>query len=247
MTELEKMQRAKMYIDKMANGINPIDNTTAGETDIINNIRISRCLFYVSDVLRQVIENNGVISKTKSKKSQFFLSDESISKFAFSSTPIPISEVAKRLNNLADLEVCNKIKYSSITSWLISINALETRETTDGKSIKRPTQRGQELGITTETRTGMNGDYIVVVYNNKAQQFIIDNLEAIIANSDNKSDIDAENQWQPWTPAHDECLIDLFNKNVPASEIAVTLKRTDRGIRARLKKLGLINKRGDIK
>lgn len=241
MTELEKMQRAKMYIDKMANGINPIDNTTAGETDIINNIRISRCLFYVSGVLRQVIENNGVISKTNSKKSQFFLSDESINKYVFSSKPISISEVAKRLNNLADLEACNKLKYSSIVSWLMSIKALELKETTDGKSVKRPTQRGMKLGITTEIRTGMNGDYTVVVYNNNAQQFIIDNLEAIISNKE------AENQGQLWTPAHDECLIDLFSKNVPISEIAATLKRTDRSIRARLKRLGLINKRGDIK
>ena len=59
MTELEKMQRAKMYIDKMANGINPIDDTAAPENDVINNVRISRCFFYVSDILRQVIENGG--------------------------------------------------------------------------------------------------------------------------------------------------------------------------------------------
>ena len=142
---------------------------------------------------------------------------------------------------MADLETCNKLKYSSIVSWLISIEALELKETTDGKSVKRPTQRGMKLGITTEIRTGMNGDYTVVVYNNNAQQFIIDNLEAIISNKE------AENQGQLWTPAHDECLIDLCSKNVPISEIAATLKRTDRSIRARLKRLGLINKRGDIK
>ena len=55
MTELEKMQRAKMYIDKLANGINPIDDAAAPENDVINNVRLSRCFFYVSDILRQVI------------------------------------------------------------------------------------------------------------------------------------------------------------------------------------------------
>ena len=45
MTEYEKMQHAKTYIDKLANGINPIDDTPAAPTDIINNISISRCLF----------------------------------------------------------------------------------------------------------------------------------------------------------------------------------------------------------
>ena len=60
MTDLEVMQRAKTYIDKLANGINPLDDTTLLGNDIVNNVRISRCLFYVSDVLRQVIENGGL-------------------------------------------------------------------------------------------------------------------------------------------------------------------------------------------
>ena len=50
----------------------------------------------------------------------------------------------------------------------------------------------------------------------------------------------AELQGQPWTNTHDETLIDLYRKNVPISEIAITLKRTTSGIRGRLKKLGLI-------
>ena len=60
MTELEKIERARMYIDKLANGINPIDDTVVPDGDIINNVRLSRCLFFVSDVLRQVIENGGM-------------------------------------------------------------------------------------------------------------------------------------------------------------------------------------------
>ena len=51
MTELETMQRAKMYLDKLANGINPLTDQPASDSDCINQVRISRCLFYVSDVL----------------------------------------------------------------------------------------------------------------------------------------------------------------------------------------------------
>ena len=54
MTELEIMQRAKMYLDKLANGINPVTDQPASDSDCINQVRISRCLFYVSDVLRRV-------------------------------------------------------------------------------------------------------------------------------------------------------------------------------------------------
>lgn len=247
MTELEKMQRAKMYIDKMANGINPIDDAPAADSDMINNVRLSRCLFYVSDILRQVIENNGVIGKVKSSKKAFFLSADSINNFSFSETPIPVSEITKRLNDLVDLEVCYKLKHSAITNWLISIGALEIRELADGRNTKRPTEQGQMLGISSEKRTGMNGEYVVVVYSKDAQQFILDNIEAIVTNISNISTKKADNQGQAWTAAHEECLVDLFNKNVPVSEIAATLMRTETGIRAKLKKMGLIDNRSDAR
>ena len=38
MTELEKIQRAKMYIDKMANGINPITDEQTVDDDTLNNV-----------------------------------------------------------------------------------------------------------------------------------------------------------------------------------------------------------------
>ena len=69
MTELETLQRAKMYLDKMANGIDPISDLPVPDSDCINQVKISRCLFYVSDILCKLIENGGVIEKTtKSKK-----------------------------------------------------------------------------------------------------------------------------------------------------------------------------------
>ena len=68
MTELELLERAKMYMDKLANGINPLDDTFIPENDIVNNVRLSRCFFYVSDVLRQVIEKGGVTPKKKNPK-----------------------------------------------------------------------------------------------------------------------------------------------------------------------------------
>lgn len=43
MTELEKIEYAKSFIDKLANGINPLDDTPISETDIVNNVRLSRC------------------------------------------------------------------------------------------------------------------------------------------------------------------------------------------------------------
>ena len=44
MTELEILLHAKSYIDKMAQGINPLTDEAVPDGDMVNNVRISRCL-----------------------------------------------------------------------------------------------------------------------------------------------------------------------------------------------------------
>ena len=65
MTELETMQRAKMYLDKLAQGIDPITDREVPEDSVLNNVRLARCFFYVSDVLSKVIDNGGVIGGSR--------------------------------------------------------------------------------------------------------------------------------------------------------------------------------------
>ena len=149
MTELEKIERAKMYMDKLANGINPIDDTMAPDDDLINNVRLSRCFFFVSDVLRQVIENGGTKSAVnkKLKKLPLEIPMEKRSQFAYSEVPIPASEIAKRINALADNDTMQKLTYSGILTWLTEIGMMEWALTPDGKRAKRPTKIGEETGI----------------------------------------------------------------------------------------------------
>ena len=249
MTELETMQRAKMYLDKLANGVNPLTDQPAAEDDCINQVRISRCLFYVSDVLRKVIENGGNIGKTeKIKKQAFAISHEALKNYRLSSAPIPVSEITRRINELIDESAMNKLKDGSITTFLLQSGVLVQTEAENGKKSKAPTKQGESIGIISKERIGQNGTYLMIVYNADAQQFILDNMDAVTEINNRKSAEktgQANYQGQPWTRTYDETLVDLFHKNVPVSEIAITLKRTENGIRARLKKLGLIEKRSD--
>ena len=182
MTELEKIERAKMYMDKLANGIDPISDTLAPDGDIINQVRLSRCFFFVSDVLRQVLENGGIRPTAPAKKTPkrpFDLSAEERSRFAYSEQPIPASEIAKRANALATSEDMRKCTYSNITEWLAGLGMMEWVELPTGRRTRRPTQAGREMGISLENRESDRGPYQVVVYDMKAQQFIIDNLDVV--------------------------------------------------------------------
>lgn len=235
MTELETLERAKMYMEKLANGINPIDGSVIPDEDIVNNVRLSRCFFYVSDVLRQVIENGGVTPQKKIKKEPFSLTIEQRETFECSTVPIPISEISKRINTLSTNENMSTLSYAVIRDWLTLLGMLEYALDGNGKNVVRPTPQGENIGIALEARNGANGPYFVVVYNLVAQHFILDNLDAII----DYNSVKAENQGQPWSPEHDSCLLDLYQKGVPVKEIAVTLKRGSGAVRSRLKKLGI--------
>lgn len=182
MTELEKIAYAKTYIEKLANGINPLTNQAVPDDDIINNVRISRCLFYVSDILRQVVENKGIPRpKNKSEKAPFQLDWEARGKFEYSEIPIPISEITHRINKLIQEEEMKKLSYKHIADWLIQAGFLRLVTGDDGKTVRRPTDDGINIGISTEERESSKGPYMVVVYNQAAQEFILDNLDAIIA------------------------------------------------------------------
>ena len=244
MTELETLQRAKMYIDKLANGINPIDDTPAPDEDIINNVRLSRCFFYVSGILQQVIDNNGAVGgaapSSKGKK-PFSLTFEQRERYAFSDTPIPVSEIANRINDLIDDENSLKFRYSSVTAWLIDTGMLINIDLPDDRTAKRPTPQGNEIGIFTEDRMGANGPYTVVLYNRDAQKFIIDNIDAILekAAADKAAGV---SRGRSWNEEADRLLGEMFHSNHPVSEIASVLGRSVSAVRSRLKALGYIEK-----
>ena len=236
MTELETIARAKMYIDKLANGINPLDDTAVAENDIVNNVRISRCLFFVSDTLRRVLENGGVGVTSRVKKNKFKITAEELEKFEFSDRPIPVSEITKRINDIADTENSKKLSHNTITSWLSEIGMLKEMINTAGKKSKRPTAEGAELGIFVKEVTSQNGTFNVVFYNKSAQKFIVDNIPSVIENHSDKTI--EENQGLPWTDEQQQQLVEMFRQNASINEIASALNRSCGGIRARLKKLG---------
>ena len=160
MTELEKIERAKMYMDKLANGINPIDGTMAPDDDLINNVRLSRCFFFVSDVLRQVIENGGTKSAVneKLKKLPLEIPMEKRSQFAYSEVPIPASEIAKRINALADNDTMQKLTYSHMAhgNWNDGMRA-HTRRKAYEKANENWRRNRHFRGRTNEQQRTLSG------------------------------------------------------------------------------------------
>ena len=51
MEEKEKIAIAQDWVRQLANGINPLNGNILKDDDVVNNVHISRCLFYVADLL----------------------------------------------------------------------------------------------------------------------------------------------------------------------------------------------------
>ncbi len=176
MTEIETIARAQMYLEKLANGINPLTDTETAESDIINNVRISRCLFYVSGILSQITSTG----RFEVQKKEFMPSPNQLAAFPYSEEPITISEITKRLNELVNPAESKPLKNGVITEWLTQAKFFNT-VTVNNKTYKRVTESGRNIGIISEQRENQQGTkYEAVFYNLNAQHFIIDNIDAII-------------------------------------------------------------------
>ena len=182
MTELETMQRAKMYLDKLSQGIDPISGAEVPSDSVLNNVRLARCFFYVSGVLQRVIDNGGEVgSKPKTKKQPFAITPQQLAAVCPSPEPLRISEFMELLHLAAGGNPeMTRPSTTLVTNWLLEKGFLYKQDGPDGKPNRVPTETGTRLGIYTETRQGQYGPFLAVYYTPQAQQFLLDNLPGIL-------------------------------------------------------------------
>ena len=233
-TEIDVMRHAKSYLEKMAEGIDPISDKAVGDADCLRQERISRCLSYVSGILGQVIE-----TETEIAKRTFSVSPDDLKKYTFGREPLTATEIARKINAIACREGADRLRVRSITEFVYRSGLIEDRVLADGKTVKVPSEAGVSLGISGIERTGKSGTYYMIVYDAAAQQLILDHIDAIVEINSIPRHNSKLNKGQPWTHEDDIALRELFYKRVPVRDLAVVFQRTAAAIRARLVRLGL--------
>ena len=176
MTELETLQRAKMYLDKLARGIDPISDQSMPEDSALNQERLSRCFSYVSGVLEQVIENGG-LPRTK----PIAITPQQLAWVQLSREPIRMTQLTERICDATRDPKMKRPSAKPISDWLLKHGFVEQKEGPDGKSRRMPTPAGQQLGITSRLTQGRYGDYETVYYDINAQRFVLDHLFEMLA------------------------------------------------------------------
>ena len=180
MTELETMQRAKMYLDKLAQGIDPITNQEVPEDSVLNNVRLARCFFYVSGVLDQVITNGGVVGQ-RTKTMDFVITPEQLPRVQIQDYPVRITEFTDAVYQALQNPEMKKPSVKKITDWLMEKGFMTQVSGQDGKTHRIPTEHGLKMGMSTRLRQTRDGEYQAVYYDRHMQCFLVDNLVTIFA------------------------------------------------------------------
>ena len=187
MTELEKIAYAKTFIDKLANGINPLDDTPIPDDDLANNVRMSRCFFYVSTILQKEFDRERRKSPKppKPEKLPFSISDEKLEQFEYSSFPISSTALGHKINELMMEDIAynnmEKFSYRKILYWLREIGMIEWRQWENGKNKRFPTEEGEKIGLVFKIWENYGKKLPVIYFSEEAQHFVMDNIEAVIA------------------------------------------------------------------
>ena len=169
---LQKTKIAIEWIKKLANGINPIDGSILPDNDIVNNVHISRCLFYVADLIEEARKEES--SSIKRHDMDFKLTPEELSRICITEKST-ISVFVKETNKVIP-SYMKPLSVVAVTKWLVRIGYLDEVVNSDGHKSKIPTELGKSIGISSEQRVGSYGEYMAVIYDANAQRFILNNL-----------------------------------------------------------------------
>lgn len=266
MDEREKIAYAKSFIDKMAEGINPLTGEQIPDGELLNNVRISRCLFYVSEILGKAISYEETPQKkaVKSKIKRYVWKDEFAELFRFSNEPVYMKYI---VGNFDELNAEEGIKFPrvALSRWLFAGNYIEEIEK-NGKNYKFPTQKGLDNGFLSVYRDDYGSGYYALMYSLAAQKLIVGSAAEILGEyygekdrvAEEKAEAKAiakksdpagerktfENQGLPWSRADDDKLREMFSDGLTVGEMMKELKRSRGGIKARLGVLGLIDSLG---
>jgi hypothetical protein len=173
------LKKSKDYIDKLVEGINPVNGKPISTREVIYDYKVSRQLEFLSEYIKNEISR--LESNEKSKKEddddeliEFELTDNELKKIKLSEKPISLADICNMLNHLRPSSKMRKLKAISAIEVL---NAFGMIDRVRRKII--PTEQGAALGIQFKEFQSNGATLTKVLYSKEAQQFVIDHLKEI--------------------------------------------------------------------
>ena len=201
MNKRRVIQHAKGYLDLLSKGIDPISQKEVDPASIVAEPRLQKCFAFVSDLLDELLANDGHVALSYDgadappnasapqyelvrKKDPFRLSQEQRGRVMIAKGPVTPITFVNHINRVIDSEAMEKLSIKSINTWLLKNEYIsQTKQpAVITKTVMKPMLKAVDIGIeeaeTTDPKTGEIKSRIVLTQ--KAQQFLLDNLDRIL-------------------------------------------------------------------
>jgi len=178
--ELEKIQKAKLVLQNIANGINPINGEKIEDESFLNDPRIIRCFYFVADVLDNVIRGAYSSKISGPRPKVFVITMEQKSKVRFPEGKIGVNEFSRCVNMCIDPNKSKRLTGAEINKRLKALGILSEETTETGKTRTVINDNSINYGFESQRKSYNGVEYDMVVMNDKGKKYLLDNIEEIM-------------------------------------------------------------------
>lgn len=178
--EQTKLDVAIKYVERIADGCNPINNVPLENDSVLNNPNIIRCMYFIKDVLEEVRNHGGMIGGRNGKEPTLPFPIEILNEFVYGEDKSITHVLSQIYEPIAELNV-KKVSVTKVTAALKEEGyLLEEPNPETGKTRKVPSAKGKELGIYMVEREYNGRMYQSVTYNRNAQEYVVSLIRKMV-------------------------------------------------------------------
>ena len=182
MKDIQMLEKAQFYLDMLAQSKDP---TTGGKVDceVLQRDQVKSVLQFTAFILNELAENHKTSYKSI-HRAAFSTSGIDKSQIKISDSPIWLSSFVNRINEQVNRRIMRRLTKETLLAWLVSMGyILADRMSMKGRRKHYLlSDTSEEFGISideyVDKETGKVYENITLTQ--KAQEFIINNLEMII-------------------------------------------------------------------
>lgn len=179
MEDLVKLEKAREILLKIANGIDPVTGVHIDEDSFLNDPRIIRCFYFVSEILENVAK--GVYSANREKLTEFVITPEQKQMVKLPEHKIGVNEFTKCVNSCLDPNKSKRLTGVELNKKLKALGILSEEKLESGKTRTTVNENSADFGFEAERKNYNGNEYEMVVINDKGKQYLLENIESIMA------------------------------------------------------------------
>ena len=195
MEKIELIERAKMYLKLLGDGVHPVTGEAISEDSAFMDEKVKKCFSFISQVLDEYVELAEKVEKLEKekekttivvpKKQDFSITQEQSDNIKLSKEPITVLSFMKNINSVIDSDSMEKLTSTRINKWLSKRGLVTTEkvQTMVSKTVYKPSDFAMKIGIVEEEVVDKKSGEVKaqIKLGESAQLFIIENLEEIIS------------------------------------------------------------------